>query len=305
MNSSFSVDHFRRVTCGDREYLESRLFHSPVQSCEFTFSNLLNWGDIYQTCWQDYCGLICIWLKAVDYLLIAEAPGDLTPELGFEISEAMRAGHFQGVLDHVREETIRRGYFQDRFTVSRMTDYYGEYFYTPKTLADLHGKKLSPKRNLIAQFKRQYPDFRVERLTAANIERASKLYERWYTAYPGNPAPSLVNESAALRHIFQNYPNSGLEGLAIVWEDELIAFSMFSQTSERVWDISFLKADRSYKGLSVMMISETARSLLGKGDWINMEQDLGNPQLRQMKRSFSPDRILLNYRLVPKNLDAD
>ena len=300
MNFSFSIDRFRRVTCDDRKLLEPRLLCSPGQSCEFTFSNLLNWGEVYQTNWQDYCGRICIWLKSVDYFLIAEAPGALTPEFAYEISAVMRAGGFQGILNHVREETLRRYDFQDRFTASLMSDYYGEYFYAPESLAELHGKKLSPKRNLIAQFKREYPDYRVERLTSANIEGANELYKRWYAAYPGIPDRSLLNESDALRSVFPNYSASGLEGLAIVWEDKIIAFSMFSQTRENIWDISFLKADRSFKGLSVLMISETAKTLIGRGEWINMEQDLGNPRLRQMKQSFSPARILRNYKLVPK-----
>ena len=45
---------------------------------------------------------------------------------------------------------------------------------------------------------------------------------------------------------------------------------------------------------------EPLQYLLGKCEYINREQDLGIPGLRQAKQSYMPDRMLKDHLLIPR-----
>ncbi len=66
------------------------------------------------------------------------------------------------------------------------------------------------------------------------------------------------------------------------------------------WDIHFEKSDVSFKGAAQMINYETAKFLEGTARYINREQDLGIPGLRQAKRSYVPHVLIEPYFLVPK-----
>jgi len=64
--------------------------------------------------------------------------------------------------------------------------------------------------------------------------------------------------------------------------------------------VHFEKFDRRFKGASQMINRETARLVRPRFAWINREQDMGDEGLRQAKRSYGPDRMLLPKLLTPR-----
>jgi len=90
------------------------------------------------------------------------------------------------------------------------------------------------------------------------------------------------------------------EGGILQINGRLIAFSIFSRLNRETADVHFEKSDTTVKGAAQVINQETARSLAGRFSWINREQDLGIDGLRQAKRSYMPDQILMPYTLVPR-----
>ena len=79
------------------------------------------------------------------------------------------------------------------------------------------------------------------------------------------------------------------------------AFSIFDRLGPSTAVVYFERALRSRKGLYQVVNQETARVLVRQGyDFINREEDLGDPGLRQAKESYSPLRLELAYTMTLK-----
>jgi uncharacterized protein len=61
--------------------------------------------------------------------------------------------------------------------------------------------------------------------------------------------------------------------------------------------VHFAKALRQYKGIYQYIYQEFARSLEGKFESINLEQDLGVADLKHSKRAYEPDQLIPKLRI--------
>jgi len=105
----------------------------------------------------------------------------------------------------------------------------------------------------------------------------------------------------ALRRAFELFDDLEGEGLVVLVDGRVVAFSIFSRHIDGTCLVNFEKADHGMSGLSQYLNRVTAERLLGKGClFVNREQDLGIPGLRKSKRSYDPDFLLENYSLIPR-----
>ena len=300
MGGPFVFENLRPLELADRAELEPLLLASPEQSCEFAFSNLFNWCGSYRTRWCLIDGLLCLWMESNDMLLLAEAGRPIRTEDCLAVSAEMRRHGYSGKLHHIRRETLERLPGLERyFQADVMPDEFGEYLYDVERLAHLPGELLSKKRNMIAQFKRAFPDSRLEVNDPVWIPAARQLTAEWFAAQESPDSVELRHEADALDRAFRHWSELGMDFLAAVCGEQLAAFSMLCPINSEVWGEPFEKADRRFKGASQFITSESARHLIGRAKLLNREQDLGIPGLRQAKRSYDPVLFLKNYVLTP------
>jgi hypothetical protein len=55
-----------------------------------------------------------------------------------------------------------------------------------------------------------------------------------------------------------------------------------------------------FKGVYQFMYNVFAKELGTEYEWVNFEQDLGIPELRQAKESYQPDKMAVKYRVSLK-----
>jgi hypothetical protein len=86
-----------------------------------------------------------------------------------------------------------------------------------------------------------------------------------------------------------------------VFVDGLLrGFTVFEQVTKEYAILSFQKADKSYPGIFEFLNHSIALYLHKRGCmFMNMEQDLGIPGLRQAKRKYDPT-YLKKYSIRPK-----
>ena len=301
VDNTFQFEQLRPLELSDRSAVEGALLASPEQSCEFAFSNLFNWCGSYRTRWTMFDGLLVIWMETNDMLLLAETGRPMRTEDCLAVSREMRRAGHSGILYHIRRETLERlPDLEEHFRAEEMPDDFGEYLYDVEHLASLPGEFLSRKRNMIAQFRRNFPDHRIEVNAPERVPAARQLAAEWFAGQDLPGSVELQHEAEALDRAFLHWRDLGMDLLTVVCGDRVAAFSMLCPINSEVWGEPFEKADRRFKGVSQFITSESARHLVGRAKLLNREQDLGIPGLRQAKRSYAPALFLRNFTLTPR-----
>jgi len=174
---------------------------------------------------------------------------------------------------------------------------HAEYIYETEKLSVLAGVKLHKKRNLISQFKRLWPDFKICMLDKNYFARALELCTKMMNRHRPSLA-TLDQEFCAIKKAFDNFDELELQGLVLLVENRVAAFCIFSLSGPMVYDIQFEKSDPDFKGAAQVINQETARYLCGRCRFLNREQDLGIKGLRQAKMSYEPFRLITPYNLM-------
>lgn len=173
---------------------------------------------------------------------------------------------------------------------------YSEYLYLRQNLAELKGKKYHGKRNHIAQFIREYPDFSAEPVCGNNSADAYSVAEKWYEQHE-DKSDSVTEELSAIREALENFDALSLYGMIIYANGMPAAMTIASRISDGNYDTHYEKALREFPHVYPVVTSRFAASL-SDARYINREEDLGFAGLKQAKFSFNPDIILNKYSAV-------
>ncbi|WDP86120.1 MAG: DUF2156 domain-containing protein [Desulfobacter sp.] len=291
--SPVHVSGFTKFTMDTAPMVKGFLNRYPSLSCEYNFVTLFCWAKAYQYSWFTYKGRFFIF-DGVDNLIFMPLGPAIAPEDLKQIS-AHFAGIGLGPDICLATKAYLDAYPQIKhfYTISQDRDA-AEYLYLAQSLAELKGSKLHKKRNLISQFKRRFPDFTLGALTADNIFDVKAFAKD--LLHTLDPFPrALADEFSAMETAFDHWSFLGLEGLVLAVEGKIAAFSVFSPLNKDTYNIHFEKSNMAFKGAAQVINQETARLLAEKTKYINREQDLGIPGLRQAKLSYAPCTLLTPY----------
>jgi hypothetical protein len=184
---------------------------------------------------------------------------------------------------------------QKYFVIANDTDW-NDYIYSAKNLAELHGKKLAKKKNLISQFIRLYPDYHFTEITVADYDELIAFTHYWgQTQNIDNEY--LLAEFSAIDIVLKNFDLFPCQGLKLYASGKLVAFSIWSPQTTDMATVHFEKSDAMIKGAAQYINNKIAQDIAQKYSFINREQDMGDMGLRQAKHSYQPTRMLPFYKL--------
>lgn len=96
--------------------------------------------------------------------------------------------------------------------------------------------------------------------------------------------------------LIQDQSEKNLVSIGVFFDEKLVAFTINELVDQDYCVCHFMKADNSFKGIYSYLVRETSRILLTTGrKYINFEQDLGLPNLRQSKKTFKPITFLKKF----------
>lgn len=167
-----------------------------------------------------------------------------------------------------------------------------DYVYAATKLATLEGAQLRVKRSQARAFEQQARP-RILPLTAANLHLARQVLELWATQVPrARQSTDYEPCSEAL----DNFEALSLAGLIVAdANDAPCAFLLAHRLGDDSMAVHFAKGNREYAGVYAYLFSQFAAH--AGVEWLNFEQDLGAPGLRQAKRALAPAFQLSKYRL--------
>ena len=170
-----------------------------------------------------------------------------------------------------------------------------DYIYSTEDLIQLKGNPYKTKRGEINQFRRAYPDHRLEVLGPQHWEGIRTLVETWlknrlkYLAGEaiGDFFYTVEMERKAIERAIKHYDQLDLQGLCLFIGDRLEGFTMGERITSGVASILVEKTNFAILGSAQFLFHEFAK-VYDDCVYINVGDDLGLENLRKVKMSYRP-----------------
>jgi hypothetical protein len=174
-----------------------------------------------------------------------------------------------------------------------------DYLYLREELAQLPGNRFHKKKNRISYFTARH-DYQVLRYSPPLLPGCLELLDEWGRAaeLEGNRSFSL--EVDATVEALSMAEALRLEGVVVTVNGIVRAFAMGERLNNDTAVCHFEKADHFMEGLSQLVNREFARLLFTECHYLNREQDLGEPGLRNAKLSYHPVELVRKFRVRRK-----
>lgn len=285
----------RLLDLGDRALVNTYLRKFPPEVSELTFTNLFVWRGARPIWIVETEGALAFLTKAQPHdqdptILFGPPLGDapafsLISQLDLHLTQMVRIP--AAIAQPLAEKGLRIDLDRDN----------ADYVYRVADLAELKGRLYHKKRNLISQCLGSYT-CRYEEITPALIPECREMMTRWCKVRSCALDPGLCGESQAIEETFAHFQDFGLIGGAVRVNGIIEAFAMGETLSPAIAVCHFEKAMPQVHGLSQVINQWFAKYSLGSFEFVNREQDLGIPGLRQAKESYYPHHLAEKYRVI-------
>lgn len=302
---------FQDLTFKDYDHLIDYFSSQRYRLCYYSLSSLIAWENRFsKPVWKiEDDGLISgkVFYTQPDknYLILPVAKGrEFSPAQLYKLAKENAFNKYQ----YVPEDYISGHNYSDinhLFTIIEQIGY-EDYIYRTEDLAELKGKKYAKKRNLISQFSKNIlsvEDVTIEKMGADDTDEClGFLRQTWAESKKYDVAENedAICEMAASENALIHIEHLGLQGLVLRINGKIKAFGIGSELTPEIGGFHFQKADPSVKGLYQYFDRECARRLFDAYPYINKECDMGDPGLRQAKRSYYPVDTVKSYQLILK-----
>ncbi len=168
-----------------------------------------------------------------------------------------------------------------------------DYVYETEKIAELSGRKLHRKRNMLRQFERRY-EHEALPLTDERLDDARSVLEDWQG---GMSVPPEETDYGPCSEALKLYDDLVLCGVIYYAEGEPAGFIVGDELNDETFALHFAKGKREFRGIYEYMFSTFAELLPRRYRLLNFEQDLGIEALRRAKSAYNPDYLLKKYRV--------
>ena len=166
-----------------------------------------------------------------------------------------------------------------------------DYLYLREDLATLPGKQYHKKRNLVNAFLNNY-EFEERPMRKGSVKAAFHILDAW------REAKGETGDYAASREALELMELLNLKGNLYYVNGRPAAYTLGEALARgRSFAIHFEKAVDSYKGIYQFVNQSFAAALPKYYVYINREQDLGDPGLRQAKMTYRPCGFVKKYQV--------
>ncbi len=304
---SFLGLKFSPISLENNTVLTGFLKRYPQPLTGYTFATLAAWNPFFHYGWTfagpDTLLISCI-LDPDPNLHLLQPVGVLPPITAQSLIKA--AGDLPYPLKIMG---VSSRFIKDKPDFVRSFNHWEDravsnYVYGAAALAQLSGRKYAKKRNLLAQASGLYKwtcKKITQQLTDSCFAVLDSIIEEEHPQMEG----MFKRELAALECTLRHFDEFGQQGLLISVDGRPVAFSIYEAISPSTVAVHFERALRSYKGLYQVINCETAKVIAAQGfEFINREEDLGDPGLRDAKMSYHPVEIIPAFDLMFKKASS-
>jgi len=286
---------FHRLTLSDREAMQAVTFHAGRRNCNYTFANLVGWQFWFDTevCVLENAVLLRYTFRGERAYMVCSA--DAIP---LELVEALfddSKGNLTLIgLEDSQVAQLQTSNSKFQTSVEPVRNQY-DYIYRRTDLAMLNGRHFNAKRNHIHRFRAEHHGFEYRPLTPELFNDCRQLTSIWQEEK--DESETIAAEHRVMETVFTHWDALGMMGGCIFVEGRMVAFTYGAAVTTDTFDVCVEKADRSVEGAFAIINQQFAEHLPEQYIYLNREEDMGIPGLRQAKLSYHPE-ILLTYNVV-------
>ena len=284
---------FAKIILEDKELFAPYLKALNSRSSETTFTNLYLWSRRYPTGYALIEGRLVLKSLTEDSFAFPMGTGDLKKVLDVMTEYVKERGHalcFHCVTAEQFQELDAA--CPGRFHIEYDRDN-ADYVYDVEKMATLSGRKLHSKKNHMNRFKKTYPDWSYEPMTAENIEECFQMALIWRTENGCNHDDEKNAEMCVALNALRLCEELELTGGLLRVNGEVAAFTLGTPANEDTFVVHVEKAradiDAAYTMINQQFVSN---ELAGKFKYVNREDDVGSEGLRKAKLSYYPEFLV-------------
>lgn len=271
--------------------------------CDFSLNNALIWldqGDDLELSVHGDCAILRFAspfeISRRRYALFGTANvyDAMSDVLDFMLAQGEDAG-----LCMVPEETVRLIDRKHGLDIKEER-WNADYVFHVETAHDLRGRRYGNLRQRINAFESRYSN--IERADLDLRDRQTnqlvrRLFEDWISSTRSRQNDLEGVEVLAIARHLDLAGSVPIHALGTFVGDRLVSVSIYHYPPQPGWIIlNHIICDHRYQGAFGYSFHQVIRQAYDAGKtWLNAEQDLGRPGLRQTKSLFRPHRFLRRY----------
>jgi len=288
----------RQVTLNDKDAIEGLFTRYATEVSERTFGSVFIWrqyaGRSSLSWFRDH--LIITWYRERFGKLMFCPVGADPAEIIGAFSKALQRSNdpFKGVFGIVEPTTSAL----KRFGLSPvpLRDEW-DYVYLTKDLIELDGPKYHTQRKEMKKATSEL-DLVYEPMTTEHQRQCLQLEEVWCDLKHCRMDKFSEAEDAALKEAISNLDALGFMGGVVLLDGKVQALTVGERLNSKTAVVHFEKANPEIRGLYQVINQQFCERALKDFEFVNREQDVGEPGLRRAKEGYHP------HHFVEKNLLA-
>ncbi len=319
---NYTLSHFDLKA---KETMDSYLSMINVDISDYTFSGNYIWLSTSTGFYSIVNDTFCL------FILTSGELSMLLPPLGnkentyeamlqcFEIMNAHNSNKNYSKIEYVHEDMLERfvDYLEEGTLIYDMLkDFVIEkklvdYIYEANDLIELRGDAYKSKRNEINKFRNVYPNHRIEVLDKEkHSQGVLNLFNKWVkdrtTYMPKEEVEIFLDgiyfERFAIKRLVNDYDKLDVIGLVLYIDDEIKGFTVGERINDNTASVIIEKTDFEVLGCAQYIFREFSKILKDKYGvkWINVGDDMGFENLKKVKMSYRPDKLIPKYTIYQK-----
>ena len=296
------------LTLNDKPMFDEYARRGLTSLSNYAFAPLYIWQEHFQFYWTLLSGCLCIFAKqGEDYFMpILPMPSD--PENCSYSDIIHRAYEFMlksnrnphiARIENVPQELLT--FFAKKGFQATLKE--TEYLYETKTLAELRGNRFKSKRNAYNAFTQRYSSVEFRRYHAADSHSCLALRDVWYTTRAATCNDvvywAMLEDSRSAHQIAIVHADAlGLVSRVVHVDGEIRGYTFGYPLNKDTFCVLFEITDLKIKGLAQFIYREFCRELMKTFRWVNAMDDSGLENLKRLKLSYHPIRLLPSYNIV-------
>ncbi len=291
-----SLGDFKKISIDDKAIFDTHYRQFPPIHSGEVFTTMASWGEYVEYRYALIKNSIIIVSKDSDGIVFHHPSGKFNLDIIKQVmSLAIRENAIFGFIKK-DEKTLLSTYFPS-LTFAENRDFF-DYVYRASDLAQLPGTKYGKIRNRLHKFTKNFA-YTAEEISEKNMEEVREFLKRWCLWKDCGSDELLENERKAILFSMSHFFDLGLMGLALRIHGTIQAIAVYEKMNADTVLVHFEKGSPDFDGIYKAINMETAQRIQQLVPYIDREEDLGIPGLRQAKLSYQPDHLIEIY-YVPK-----